>query len=251
MTCPAHTQLAPISRLVRRGLLGFDYELMLENTYSSLLQPGDLVADVGAHTGRHLFKFAQLVGKSGRVAAFEPLPDKFDFLTRRSEELGLTNVRLFNLALSNFEGRSSFVHAVGTPEESGLKQRIYNVPDRANPIMIEVTVSRLDMVLSDITRLDYIKMDIEGAELDCISGAQSLIERFRPFMSVEFGHPSYCVYGKTPYDLLQFVNERGYIIFDIFCIEYKTEEDFVENVDGFFWDYFLVPIEKRDLFVGR
>jgi FkbM family methyltransferase len=245
---PVRVQIAPIARLVRRGLLAFDYELMLEDTYRSFLRQGDFVVDVGAHSGRHLFNFAQLVGSFGGVAGFEPIPDKFTYLNERARDLGFTNLKLYNLALTNFEGTSSFIHAVGTPEESGLKARAFNAPERAQPTTIEVKVSTLDTVLGDIERLDYIKIDIEGGELDCLAGASCLIGKFRPFISVEFGRPGYSAYGKTPYDLLRYTHALDYHIFDIFCIEYVTDQDFIENVDGFFWDFFLVPNEKRPLF---
>jgi FkbM family methyltransferase len=251
MNYPAALQLAPINRMIRRGLLGFDYELMLENIYRSVLSEGDFVADVGAHSGRHLFVLAELVGGAGRVAGFEPLPGQYRSLVERAEE-SATNVTLYNLALSNFVGRSSFVHATGTPEESGLRERtIYNAPDRACPMPIEVAVSTLDLTLADWPRLDYIKLDIEGGELDCLDGAREMIARCRPVISVEFGYPGYSAYGHKPADLTMFARDLDYRIFDIFCIEYWTDADFLENVDGCFWDFFLVPREKRDWFVER
>ena len=74
------------------------------------------------------------------------------------------NVTLYNLAPSNFVGRSSFVHATGTPEESGLRERtIYTAPDQARPMPIEVAVSTLDLTIADWPRLDYIKLSIEAA----------------------------------------------------------------------------------------
>jgi FkbM family methyltransferase len=245
----AKAQLAPINRLIRRGLLPLDYELMLEHTYRRLLQPGDHVIDIGAYSGRHLFPLADLVGTAGRIAAFEPLPAQFADLKARYGDR--PNLELFNLALSNFSGRSTFTHAVGAPGESGLKQRtISNVPDPA-PQLIEVGVATLDAILGDWLRLDYAKLDIEGGELDCLDGGRDLITRCRPLISVEFGYPSYSAYNRTPRDLLQFVKSLSYRIFDIFCVEYVSDADFLENVDGYFWDFFLVPREKRDWFVAR
>jgi hypothetical protein len=155
------------------------------------------------------------------------------------------NVTLYNLAPSNFVGRSSFVHATGTPEESGLRERtIYTAPDQARPMPIEVAVSTLDLTLADWRRLDYIKLDIEGGELDCLDGARETIVRCRPVISVEFGYAGYSATGHKPADLTRFASDLDYRIFDIPFTEYRTDADFLENVDGYFWDFFLVPQER-------
>ncbi len=60
-----------------------DYERILRQGYSRFLAPGDVVVDVGAHTGLHLVAFADLVGPTGKVHAFEPIPFLMKDLARR------------------------------------------------------------------------------------------------------------------------------------------------------------------------
>ena len=80
-----------------------DYEHVLECDYRRLIGPGDTVFDIGAHEGRHTSVFSEIVGPSGIVWAFEPLPLQFGTLDRL--ELG-PHVRLINAAVSNYSGRS-------------------------------------------------------------------------------------------------------------------------------------------------
>ena len=68
--------------------------------------------------------------------------------------------------------------------------------------------------------------------------------RCRPVISVEFGYAGYSAYGHKPADLTRLASDLDYRIFDIPFTEYRTDADFLENVDGYFWDFFLVPQER-------
>ena len=160
-----------------------DYEHILECSYRSLIPAGTTVIDVGAHGGRHTAIFSDLVGPDGVVVAFEPLPHLVASLQDR--EFGC-QVQIHACALSDFSGRSSFTHMRGTPGESGLRERISNYPQQADPVSIDVEVRQLDEFLSDIVRLSFIKIDIEGGEVACLRGGSRLLKHFRPFISVEY-----------------------------------------------------------------
>lgn len=232
---------AAVMRRLHR-LRGFpDYEALLERAYRSLIRAGDTVIDVGAHTGRHTAVFRELVGGAGRVLAFEPLPDVAQALRDRGFD---DRVQIFQCALSDFSGRSSFVHARGTPQESGLKERLYNHPALAAPTTIEVEVRRLDEFLPLIDQLSFLKLDIEGAELSCLRGAVELVRRFRPVISVEFGGSAYGAYGETPRALFDFAAAAGYRIGDLFGGICPDLESWLRVCDTAYWDYFLVPSER-------
>jgi len=222
----------------------FDFESMLERHYQRFLRAGDAVIDVGAHTGRHLAKFIECVGPSGHVLAFEPLPFAFQELRSRFRQ---SNVALKNVALSDAEGSVSFVHAQGTPEESGLRQRIYNNPDAAKPVTIEVVTETLDRYVGAAAGLKYIKIDVEGGELNVLSGGTRMLAAHRPWVSVEYGHPGYSVYGHTLYTLFDFAQEHGYEMFDIFGHRLGRAE-WPMACDSICWDFFMVPSEKAEQF---
>lgn len=176
-----------------RGLgLSVDYEGRLEGIYSKIIKPGEWVVDIGAHAGRHLNSFIGLVGAEGGVLGFEPLPDKFEFL--KSNFIG-KNISLFNIALSKKQILSDYIVNDSSPEESGLKRRIYNTKGPQQTREIKVKVDKLDNYLSIIKgKIKFIKIDIEGGELDCLAGAQEVIKLHRQVISVEYGFSSYSVY---------------------------------------------------------
>jgi FkbM family methyltransferase len=225
--------------------VSFDYEKLVEDHYSRWVQSGDTVVDVGSHTGRHLSKLTECVGEHGQVVAFEPLPFAYKIL---AEAFHLPNVTLHNVALSDRHGQAEFIYATGTPQESGLKERIYNDPDRAKPRRIIVNLGQLDDHDSDLNGLSFIKIDIEGGEIHCLHGARRVIEHYRPVISLEYGFPSYSVYGHNKVTLFDFASENDYILFDVFLNSLEERADWELACDSIYWDYFMVPREKLDQF---
>lgn len=223
-----------------------DYEEILKNGYSKLILPNDVVIDVGAHTGRHLKNFIQLVGCYGMVHGIEPLPEQFNYLKATYRQ---TNTQLHNIALSDFEGQSDFCFAEGQPEESGLKQRIYNNPKEVIPKNIKVQVRTINNYFEKIDRLSYVKIDAEGAEISILNGGEKIINKFRPFISVEYGYPSYSVYGLENVSLFNWAEKNNYYITDIYGNFIYTRELFKIACDSVYWDYFLVPMEKEGAFL--
>ena len=232
--------------LFLEGFISFNYENLLEKHYKCWIKSGDCVIDVGAHDGRHTEKFHHLVGKGGAVLAFEPIPEKFKRLQQR---FSATGVSLVNAALSDESGIAEFIVSEGALEESGLRQRIYNHPDIVRPKKIAVSLRRLDEFENTLDGLSFIKIDIEGAEINCLRGATKIINRFRPLISIEYGEPSYSVYGNTKWSLFDFCKEQGYVLYDVFLNRLNTRNKWAETVDSICWDYFMVPLEKESLFI--
>jgi FkbM family methyltransferase len=247
-TLSAVDQAASVPRIVAHADLmarlrdcGFvpDYEALLEASYRAFIRPGDTVVDVGAHAGLHTAVFCDLVGRSGFVLAFEPLPTMFAALEAR----GL-RTRLVNCALAAKAGRTSFTFARGAPGESGLRQRIFNFPEISDPVVIEVEVKRLDDFLPELSSCRFIKIDIEGGEIDCLRGAAQTIGKFRPFMSVEYGAQGYSVYGFTRRTLFDLATEYGYMLGDLFGALCPDAETWNQVCDNSYWDYHMVPRER-------
>ena len=224
----------------QRAGRAFDFEGMLERHYRSLVRPGDTVADVGAHVGRHLACLLDCVGPTGRVLAYEPLPFAFRQLQARFDQ---PNVTLCNVALAGARGRLPFVHAEGTPEESGLRQRVYNNPAAARPRQIEGSVETLDDRLAAVERLRYVKVDVDGGEMDVLSGAGGVLSKQRPFFSVEYGRPGYSAYGHGLFTLFDFAQANGYVMYDVFGHR-LGRDDWARSCDVICWDFFMVPLGK-------
>ncbi|MBI3182683.1 MAG: FkbM family methyltransferase [Myxococcales bacterium] len=167
------------------------------------LRPGMTVLDVGAHHGLYTLLAATMVGPGGRVIAFEPSPRELEHLQAHVRLNRLENVSLERLALGEGERSSDFYVCQG--RETGCNSmRRPNVPDRLE--RIEVQVQSLDCYLerAGVTRVDWVKLDVEGAELEVLRGAKRVAAELRPVWMCElcdlrtepWGYPSAAIFDE-------------------------------------------------------
>lgn len=177
--------------------------------------------DVGCHEGVVL---KQMLRRSPRGVhhAFEPLPAFAEGLRRAFA--GNRSVHVHEVALSDREGEATFTHVVTNPGYSGLKQRRYDRPDETLR-EIRVRTARLDDVLPKDHRVDFVKIDVEGAELLVLRGAIETLRRCRPTMVFEHGPGAADCYGARPEDLHDLlVQQCGLAVF--------TMQDWLANGDA-------------------
>lgn len=224
-----------------------NYEDVLEVSYRQFLKPGMNVLDIGAHGGRHTDMFREIVGATGRIWAFEPLPHMAAHLRDRFAEA--ENIHIFEMALSDAVKQTVFKFVSNAPEESGLRERIYNIDD---PIIEELTVSVStgDALLSHVERVDYIKIDVEGGEIDCLKGMSKLLTRHQPFVSVEYGFPSYSKYDNTNMTLWTLAQNLGFGVSDMFGNMVADDAEWRDVCDHAYWDYYLIPNSRRDEWIS-
>jgi FkbM family methyltransferase len=205
------TPLWAVARRVRdrifpvRGLgLNAVYDAQTIEVMRKVLRPGAVAVDAGAHTGQITREMVALT-PGGRVLAFEPIPA----LAREIRET-VPGAEVFEYALSDEAGPATFQHVVNDPAYSGLRQRDYDRPD---PIIeeIPVTVARLDDLLPADVAVDFIKLDVEGAEFAIVRGALEVIRRGRPVIVFEASARSTGRYGVTPDEMFRtFTETLGY-----------------------------------------
>jgi FkbM family methyltransferase len=217
-----------------------DWEGLLEADYLALLSGRDDlgIIDVGGHAGRHSRVILERL-KPSRLLIFEPLPNQ-----REALEAGFAhdpNVTVYGCALGSQRGQSTFVIKRGAPEESGLRQRSFYNDGKSDDLeSITVAVETLDG--SGIPfRVDFIKIDAEGGEIDILKGADNLLHRDKPIISVEYGPGGYDVYGYEPETLFEFSTKLGYSIFDLFGHRFASIDEWRSCVARFYWDYLLIP----------
>lgn len=234
-------RLSQIREILNRGLWQPDYEAILRHSYSRFIKECDVVVDVGVHVGLHLEQFINLVGPSGRVIGFEPIPELF---TEVAHRFSAPHVELHNIALGSVSGTSSFVVARGALGESGLKERVFNAGNEVRPESIEVRVAKLDDLLAGVEALDYMKMDIEGGEIDSLRGSTRLIHQHRPVISLEYGWAGYTAYGYNADTLYELASSWDYVLFDLFWNSLEKRDDWRLACDSIYWDFFMVPKER-------
>lgn len=156
--------------------------------------------DVGCHEGVILCQMLELA-PAGRHFAFEPLPPLRERLQAR---FGADRrVEIHDCALSDSAGHAPFQYVVTNPSYSGLRERRYERQERIEQILVRTC--RLDDVLPEALPIDFVKIDVEGAELQVLQGARRTLARHRPLIVFEHGLGAADCFGTTPedvYDLL-------------------------------------------------
>lgn len=149
-----------------------------------VVKRGMNVVDVGANHGYYTLLFADLVGQDGQVAAIEPHPRIAELLRRSVDVNGFGGrVRVVEMAASAEDGGSvAFRAFLREPKNAHV------VPggDPSHPEDVKVKAGRIDSVLKRWNRVDFIKIDVEGAEEAAIAGLSRVLKRDRPRLLLEF-----------------------------------------------------------------
>lgn len=228
------------------NLSGFNFEDLLESFYLDFLQPGDQFIDIGAHLGRHALSAARRCGPSGRGLAFEPLPQICERLRQNVADAGdIARIDLRRLALSDASAADViFTVAVDRLEESGLMQRsAYNGATKVESIKVAVSTLDIEWLGEPGFKPKFIKIDVEGAELQVLRGSVKVLSACRPIVAFESGGRSLAVYGDTSSLLFDFFGERRYTLFDLFGHELGRDEFVSLHTSERLWDYVAIPDE--------
>jgi len=179
----------------------------VSSLFCSLIKKGMTVVDVGAFIGYYTLLAAKRVGSEGKVFAFEPYPPSFSLLLKNIQVNKWRNIQASQLAVSDSEGERKLNIPYG-PSNSSFGA----LPNIKDSITIK-TVS-LDSFLQ-VTDVDVIKIDVEGAELEVLRGMKKILAEGRPKIICEV-HPrkiSFLDYStKEISDFLKEYNYNTYLI---------------------------------------
>ena len=206
----------PIQKTLRKGEI---WESRNIPVFEAFIRPGKDVVDVGAYIGSHTIKFANLA-KPGRVYAFEPQEDIHQILLQNIELNGLGNyVTAYQMALGD---QSCNTKMAQRPSEESLKSpelfrtrgasRVTGcLDDTDEPFAFEMRT--LDSF--ELDNVGFIKIDVEGAHLLVLKGAEETIKRNKPVMLIEIlggsGGRDFTHHKATPREeVIQWLEERGY-----------------------------------------
>ena len=171
------------------------------------IKPGMHVLDVGANIGYFTLLFARLVGPTGHVYAFEPEPRNFELLQRNITRNGYSNVTAVPKAVSRTSGSQRLYKS---PDNLGDHRLAHGTAGRDS---IDVSVVALDELLPGDARVDFIKLDIQGAECAAVQGARQLIARSAPLCLItEFWPAGMRAFGDQPGQYLEELSVHGFHI---------------------------------------
>ncbi len=192
----------------------FEYSTL--RLFSTILKKGDVIIDVGANSGLYSIFYSKLIGNEGTVHAFEPDTTTFSLLLENLKLNGCNNVETYNFALSNKE--CSIEMVAFNPADIKLKNtdsfkyikevEAFDISQENN----SMKAFRLDDVkeLNTATKIDYIKIDVEGAELLVLQGSINTILKHKPTIIFELSGEWTNRFNYKPYQVLVLLNELGY-----------------------------------------
>jgi FkbM family methyltransferase len=187
------------------------YEPLTTDLVQAEIAPGSVVLDIGANIGYFTLIFAKRVGPTGHVFAFEPEPGNFALLQDNVAANGYSNVTLSRLAVSDRAGRVRLYVDAGNPGDC----RIYDSHDRRASLEIE-TVRLDDYWDPPFGRIDFIKMDIQGAEPAALRGMLGLLEKHRQVkLVVEFWPYGLRLSGADVEEFLQTLCGAGFNLWNL------------------------------------
>ena len=189
---------------------------------AELAGPGSVCLDVGAAAGLYTAALAALAGPSGQVHAVEPLTFAHPVWRRMLRAQAAGNVRQHAVALGEQPGSGMMSVPVGrygkVTGRSFLTQgstQLGSNAEFARHEDVPVRVTTLDALCAELglSRLDFIKIDVEGAELGVLAGGQAAIERFRPALLIEIEARHAARFGRSAEDTMRWLAARGYSMY--------------------------------------
>ncbi len=234
----SHTLIPVLERLQQFKTVGddpfwFRLELLLNRheratiaQLHQIIQPGMVVLDIGAHIGYYARLLAQLVGENGKILAFEPHPRTFAVLSQnirrypsvQAHQLAISDqggmAELYDYLLMSASGSLHFDENLRELQQSQISE--YDIAPRVNQVetrTFTVETVALDDFLPqhDITTVDFIKMDIEGAELMALRGLKQIIHQSpRLRLIMEYNPQALKAFEHAPEAALQEVMSLGF-----------------------------------------
>src|SRR5206468_2625333 len=190
---------------------GLEYEPEATGIVRAILRDGDIVVDIGANTGWYTTLCAQLVGPDGHVYAFEPVPST---RARLDENIALNHlsqrVTVIEKAVGSVPGGTATIHlfddrspALASLAPIGTFEFV--------PVPVAVTTLAEFATDHGVRRIDFLKCDVEGAELEVLKGARPLlIGPDAPLILIELNAETSRAFGHTKQDLMRLLEEVGY-----------------------------------------
>ncbi len=204
------------------------YELLIQE-FQPHISSGATVIDVGANIGLTTLVFSELAGSNGRVHSFEPAQFMHSKLTMLIEYNHRTNVSAYRQACGASPNRLQ----LRIPESSGnASLRLADAMQNMTLRVEEVEVLPLDDVLQAEPRIDLMKIDTEGFEIDVLKGAEAIIRKTRPTIYIELS----AEYRASSEAAVQWLLSHDYV--------FPVQPDLSSSHNGD--NFFALPSERQN-----
>tara|TARA_B100001248_G_scaffold262537_1_gene259237 strand:+ start:1322 stop:2110 length:789 start_codon:yes stop_codon:yes gene_type:complete len=222
--------------------------------FACLSKKGDILFDAGANKGHYTCFFSRWVGPKGQVHAFEPIPNTFKMLEDRCQAEQLpSNYFLNAVALGQKEGEVTMFIPQGNDEQASLREHEEgswsDAQDDVQKCAVPMTTLDAYAQEKGIYKLDFIKMDLEGAEHAAFLGSGGLLQEFQPLIHVELCSDWLKDFGVSPKAILDYLKSFGYDTFIAYTSDLVRDpavNDQIENEESVSVDMVCANRSRHD-----
>ena len=176
-----------------------EYDRLTSKIMGGAIKNDSNCIDIGCHKGE-ILDIMLKNSPDGIHYGFEPLPYLYNELKNKYKD----KATILPYALSDKSGQSTFQYVKNAPAYSGIKKRRYDI-DNPEIEEIEVEIKKLDETIPIDLKIDFIKIDVEGAEYGVLKGGEKLLKKHKPVIVFEFGLGASDYYETTPNDIFNFL----------------------------------------------
>jgi FkbM family methyltransferase len=178
-----------------------------------ILRPGMVFLDIGAHHGLYSLVAAKRLGADSTVVAFEPSQNEFRRLSLHLRLNGMRSVRAEPIALGATSSNQKFFQIIsGDNTRGGLRPPASS--DRVLETLVETACLDDYLRTRAVNRVDLVKLDVEGAELEVLQGASIVLAKFRPIFICEVLDATTQVWGYNAREIVLMFQSFDFQIFE-------------------------------------
>ena len=228
---------------LREGIdLGIFLGIKNENSISNInkitnIDEKKIIIDIGANVGSVSLPLAKLF-KNSLIISIEPTIYAFSKLKSNVSlnPILKKRINLLNMFVSNKKNKVKEVHSSWSFLNNEKKHKVHlGILKKTS-----LKTKKLDQICSKFKKVDFIKIDVDGHELDVFKSGKKTIMKYKPYIYFEFAPYLYREFGYSAEILIKFIkNELNYVFYDENLIKVSNISDFVNKLQNRSQNFFL------------
>jgi FkbM family methyltransferase len=225
----------------RRFTSTLEHDIQIIKRIFEFVTPESLVIDVGANIGDWTIPLSKKVGKEGKVLSFEPNEETVRVLRQRTKKL--TNVKIMAMGLSDKEEQLELLipKEISCPPTAAIAKTANHLNNKKDTEVTIVQVKKLDQIIDELNlkNITFVKIDVEGHELNVLKGFKKGIVKNRPVILMEILKSKWINESPIESECALFLKMLGYQIYQYNSFNKKFESH--ENFNTQDLNFLFVP----------